>query len=501
MDKVRVKHGFRAMATIKPIAAVGGIATLLLLAQRLPPTDYGAYFAYWALVEISLLASNLGTFHGVYRYVHATSHAGTPEISIHGPWRALTLVRLLTLIAAAGCATVILGLGLPAFDTIVTHSAMVAAVIFFEGAARHIETVFDATLEQRRTQLSTAARTIIKLLLLTTLAFSNNLSLHTVLVVEVVTSALGMFMAIRLFRGIPAANHSSNSEDGFPGWSGALIFIAPAFLAQLLGILYGPDILKLILGHNSTAAQVAAFGFCYAIASIIQRYLPATILAGMFRPVFVAAHRSGPQTLAQVFWMVWKANLLFVFCALAAIVITKDFFLQLIANGEYLAHAEVLLLLAIGMIPVSLHACLSMHCLALEKSLPTFWSTLVAASCAIFAPYATQTYGATGAAFTFVAAETTWCIACIALLAFEGKLPMATSVWRIALNTATFLTSSAVAMWLVAKGAHPIPAGGLAIAAYIVGSLKLGFFSPNEIRMVLEIIPGAARIRNWMGAA
>lgn len=489
------------MALLKPISALGGICLLLMLAQGLPAADYGVYFSFWALIEISVLVSNFGAFHAVYRYVHASVDRETGRLKVFGPLGVIACYRIGTLILVA-CGVHWLTPGLAEWlgvPLLAKYSVALAWVVLFEGGARFVETVFDAMLEQARTQFSTLFRAISKLLLVAALVLSDRLSIDAVVWVEAMVAVMGFLMAIFLFWRVPRERSSHAHEDDFPGWRVAAGFLFPAFAAQVLGVFYGPDILKMVLGAHAGVEQVAVFGFCYAMAAVVQRYLPANILAGMFRPVFVAAARQQGQLLSTVFAVVVKVNMIFVLAALSATVLIKDSLLEQVAAGAYSKDGWVLVSLMLCMLPIALHACVSMLCLAMGTSWAPLGATFLAATCAFGAPALASDHGAVGVTWLLLVAESVWCCSCIALLVWGGLWPRASGWLRYGANA--LMCAALVLLGLMGQemGGAPWLISALVPVVYIACSLRFGLFSSDEAQKMLSVMPGGHRLRRWMG--
>lgn len=490
------------MAFLKPVSALGGVALLLMLAQGLSAAEYGAYFSFWALVEISVLISNFGAFHAVYRYVHASPAQQPGRLKVFGPLGSIAAYRLCTLVLAGGGVFLLAPrlaewLGVPLLSS---FSMPLALVVLFEGGARFLETIFDALLEQAKTQISTLFRALSKLVLVTGLVLSGELNIEMVVHVESMVAFMGLVVAMFLFLKV-ARERPVSGEDDFPGWKVAAAFLLPAFAAQVMGVFYGPDILKIVLSAHSGVEQVAVFGFCYAMAAVIQRYLPANILAGMFRPVFVAASRQQGGLLSTVFAVVVKVNMIFVLAAWAGTVLIKDFLLGHVAAGAYSSNGWVLVVLMSCMLPIALHACVSMLCLAMGTSWAPLGATFLAAMCAVGAPAMASSQGALGMAWLLLVAESVWCLSCIALLAWQGRWPRLIDWHRYAGNV--LMCAALVALGLIAleMGGAPLLIAVVVPCAYIACSLRFGLFSSHEAQKMLSVMPGGHRLRRWMGEA
>lgn len=423
------------MLIARPLSAISGLLILVLLSRTLSSDDYGIYFAVWALAEILILASNLGLIHAAYRYIHADEYIDGKLVP-HGPvWR-LIAVRLFSLI--------ILAAGLYSFSPSFIADAesqlaysvasIVAAIVVFEGLARFVEIVMDSMLCQGRSQTSLVSRTVFRLMGISYFLWVGELNLQNVLLAEMVAIALGFLLGIVLlldiYRVARASEVVSDTRQDFP-LKRMFKYAFPAFLAQLIGLVYGPDVLKLILNKVAGPEALAMFGFAYSLAAVIQRYIPANLMAGIFRPVFVAASKreDAENVLPGLLSLTIKLNWIIIipiFCA-SWFGAEKIFFI--ISHGNYAAASVIFCVLVLGLLPVSVHLILSMYCLARESSWPTVVAT---ASSVLILPLAillTQYFQATGVAVAFVLSEMLWVMVCYWYIRRKQAVPLSMD-WR-----------------------------------------------------------------------
>lgn len=410
------------MLIVRPLSALGGLIALIALSRTLNSADYGAYFAFWAVVEILILLSNLGLLHTAYRYVSATEWANG-QITINGPALQLLVLRVGSLIAFAAL--------LFAFpDVFHTFIAMdggtramipaIAIVTLCEGLARYLEVLFDSMLFQKSSQITQLSRTLIRLFGFAFLLTSSSLNLHTVLVVEILAASLGMCLALLIFLRLQRQSVSplEPQEAEMLNSSRVLNFAIPAYVTQALGISYGPDSLKLALGSVAGAASVAVFGFAYSLAAVIQRYMPANIFAGIMRPVFVAAsQKPDPQkVLSELFSVSIKLNWVFILPVFCFFFFGASKLLSHMSAGNYPEAGVVATFIIFGFLAIAIHLSLSMYCLARETSWPPLLATAASTLGLPIGFFLGRQYGAVGIAIAFGLSEIIWSFTCLILL-------------------------------------------------------------------------------------
>lgn len=423
----RVRSGLLSIIVGRPLSAIAGVLTLILLSRSLPPEAYASYFALWAAVEIVVLASNGGLMHAAYRYVQGRESASDQRFSVYGPVPLLLGLRLLSLPIGIGLfcllPTAVFGPTDPAQRQLLLLAFV--WVCLTEGLARYCELVFESLLLQVKAQRTVLLRALVKPLGIVGFMAAGPLHLEQVLLVEVVACGLAALVALlslwRVLRRAEAHRLKTSNDEPIT-WPRVRRFVLPAFLTQLLGLSYGPDVLKLVLNGGSDAAALATFGFAFSLAAMVQRYLPVIILGGLFRPLFVAAAARGDAdlTLARLISVVNKLNWFVLALPLVALAPCAAQLTALISKGNYPDAGPVLLILLIGSAMVGLHGVLSLYCLAREQSRAPLMATVLAACSLPLAVWLARQHGASGLALGWGLSEAVWVLACLALL-YRGR--------------------------------------------------------------------------------
>lgn len=419
-----------SMLVGRPISAVGGLLVLILLSRYLPPREYGVYFALWALIEIIILCSNFGLLHAVYRYVSAVETIDRVIIP-DGPVGSVIFWRCITLFFAGVFINYSSSVFLGVFDLEnlrAEYIKIAALIIFCEGMARFFEVIFDSMLCQGRSQITLVSRTMFRLLGILYLLTLDQGRLHIeqILLVELVATALGaLFGAVMLqiifLKSRPQKSNVSIGEK--PSFQKMTRFALPAFIAQVLGLLYGPDALKLVLSSVGDSSELAIFGFAYSLAAVVQRYIPANLLAGLFRPLFVAAAKkdNSKNLLSDLLIVCIKINWLVIAPLVCAVYLFGDNFLLVISNGNYRNAGIVLLVVVCGLLAVAVHLTLSQYCLAIENSWPPLIATALAVVGLPLGFVFGKHFGALGVAVVFGVAELIWCGVCASVIGVRRR--------------------------------------------------------------------------------
>ena len=485
----------------RPLAAIGGLLVLVLLSRKLPAVDYGLYFSVWAIAEIVILASNVGLIHAVYRYVSA-DECLAGRITPQGPvarlvgWRLLSLLPCGLALALAPQLTGLLGTQLAPATV-----GWLALIVMGEGMARFFEAVFDSMLCQGRSQLTLISRTVLRLLGYGWVLSHGSLQLQQVLLIEVAATTggalLGLLLLLSLYRGAPAA--VAQPAPASPPLAVMAAFALPAYLAQVLTLTYGPDALKLILSATAGPAALALFGFAYSLAAVVQRYMPANLLAGVFRPVFVAAAKKddADQVLSHLIGLSIKVNWLVVLPVLCFLWSGGSGMLAMISGGNYPHAGPIVSAVVLALLLIAVHLTLSMYCLALAISWPVLWATAASALSLPVAFLLARAYGAMGICQVFLLSELIWCTVCYTLVKRHsggalqlhwqglGKLLAAAAA---ALALAELLRLGQVSWLWLAPGSTLL---------FVALALVLMPFSPRERGWLLSILPGVKFLKKF----
>ncbi len=426
----------------KIAAGALGISILLLQVRVFATEDYALLIGLLALFEITTLATNLGAMPAVYRYIpearHLQQNALLRRLIIQlSAYRATTLL-FASLLFAVFAPSIAQTLGAPALLSAV---ALYGLVIFIEGMARHTDTVFEVLLHQKQTQISILIRNIVRLAGILFLSFYRPDHLLFIWIsIEIFASSLGLLYAIvSLKRLLPPA---SDQDVPLP-LARMFKYAAPAFAAQAIGILQGPDLVKILIGHLDSPQALAAFGFVAALAATVQRYLPSFLLAGLVRPLFVAAQSKGHQNdqLVMLANVVFKLNLMILMPAAALAAIQGDRIVEVLSSQKISDAGIYLFLMMIWLIWMAFHNILNLLTLAKEDGVSSLYGTILGGATLVAASQFYAHIGTVGLCAALIVAEVMWAIPVLYSLRAKGLSYSIQPVPLLRLLLATALTT------------------------------------------------------------
>jgi hypothetical protein len=381
-----------------------------------------------------------------------------------------------------------------------------AFVILFEGSVRYLEIVFESLLEQGRAQVSVVVRNGLRLGWVSLAAWSGHgVRLEDVIHVETTTALIGLLVAcVLMARALttwrPKAAGEDRGANAFP-MSRIVPFVLPLLLAQCVTQLYSPDALKLIVSRTIGVAEAAAFGFAHAMSFVLYRYLPATLLIGLIRPMLVArrARQAKDEQLIAVGNLVLKINLALLLPLAALFGVAGRTFAALASGGRYPDAATPLFLLTLLLAFTGVHVVLSALATAVEDRRAVLTGTLVSLPGVVVAIAMAPWLGVVAMVFGLWISELLWCSFTVAVLrraGFDFRLD-----WDGWSRFAAAALVAAGAAWGLLHLVALRPGQSLALAAAVIGVVYLGAclalrpFSAADRAMVAQILP--ARLRRF----
>jgi O-antigen/teichoic acid export membrane protein len=398
----------------RSLSAVSGFAVLILMVRVMPTSEYGAFVAFIAFLEIFYLLSGFGLSSVAQRYV--------PEFRLQASAQRLEqligFACLARVLAASLCALLVVLAAAPLLNAInieMPPSRGVPFVLLWCGllvsgcAIRFLDELLAALLLQGTSQGLVLMRNIGKLgVLLFALIHGVNVDVAMMLGAEVMVSvgaiALG---SVILWRELAKRDGQGDPEYVAPGmWSISLRF----YLIQVLGQVYGPNAIKLLVSRILGLDATAVLGFAQALTDMLRNYLPAHLLAGWIRPLLVSRFVSSGSVgkLGLHAGLVLKINIYGVMPLVLAFAIAGDAIGQIASGSKFLHAGAPLALLSVLIGLQTAHLLLNMITVTLQKPNSNIIATLLATSGLAVAWTLTSRWGMQGAIAGMMLAETIW---------------------------------------------------------------------------------------------
>lgn len=413
---VHVKRSLGHFIVGKVGSGLVGLTLLLLTVRVLAPTEYGAYVTFMALLEMTQLVSNCGLFAIAQRYVADCRINGSQRQLRHLVSR-ICFGRILTLLIACGG----LHLAMPKLLVFLRIQGLEGVfityllVILAEGSSRYIDLIFESLLLQGRAQVSIFIRNASKLSVFCAAVWvERGLGLDRLVKLEAITAVFGLTLSLVLIAHYFWTKHETeHPEPSKVRYApvGMVQFSLQFYLAQVIGQTYGADAIKLIVARTLGLMEAAIFGFAYSINVILQRYLPAYLLLGMMRPLFVAKKSAGADfsDINRMANLVFKVNVFCLAPLTAFLVLCGTEFSIFVSGGKYPHAGGLLVALCLLLILQTLHVVLGLLAIATERAGSNLLGTIAGTSGVIAGVWLAQTLGIYGLVTGLMSSEILWC--------------------------------------------------------------------------------------------
>jgi O-antigen/teichoic acid export membrane protein len=420
ISSTTISRGFWSALTLKPVSALIGIGFLIALVRVSTTEAYAVYVAAWAMIEVVILLSNAGSLPAAYRYVHRTSlESAAPE----GPVKEIVGLRVGSLLVALGVLYVALQpLALnPTIGPILTMFPVFAVIICAEGIARLHDVLLESCFCQARAQFSQIIRISFKFAPLLYFSHLGEVTVRDIFICELIGVCAGLIASSGLFYSLywGGAGYSRGSASN----EEIVKYAFPAYLTQAANVFYSIDALKLVLSKQSDPLVVAVFGFAHALAGLVQRYMPANVMSGFMRPLFIMASEidDDMKSLNEYNNLWTKINLITVAVAILIFIMNSKEIIALFSE-RYLDSSIPIIIILISLMMASLRLCLATLCLAVQFAKPPLFSEVACIPSIILAIPASMYWGASGVASIVLFIELVWLAVCLSTLRQEPSV-------------------------------------------------------------------------------
>jgi O-antigen/teichoic acid export membrane protein len=265
------------------------------------------------------------------------------------------------------------------------------------------------------------------------------------------------------------------------------------YAAQCVFQLFSTDSLKLLVTRLIGLAGSASFGFSANLADMVQRYLPATLLQRLIKPVFVSRYvKSGDfGELNQMARIILKLNLLILVPVIAVVIVYGGEILALLTHGKYANGHWLFVGTLCLLIPSSHQAVLGLLASTLERNGMQFYAGLLTSVGFPIALVLIPNFGPIGAVFAAALSAVIYNTAATAYLRRAGfdyrpDFRVFCIFGILGGLMVAFLESSK--SWLDGEFAQ-LAAMTLCVFLYLVLVRRLSVFSSAERAMMNAVLP------------
>jgi len=380
-----VRRSLKHFLVGRGVSSIGSFIAAMIIVRQLSVDEYAGYTVLSGLLLFLAMVSNLGMDRIIPRYFPVLRQAGAEHELRRFCWRLFGLQ-----VAAISVAVVLLWffspfvgprLALPKLpEMILAFGALVLSFVL----SKHLTRSSQALLLNKEATTGMSLEAILKLaVLITWIALSGEVLLSEVLWIQAITAFVGAaYMMWRLALHLRSEGDRPETEHVLDrhtvmrmGWQN--------YLWALTGFHETPSMAKLLGAHLLSGPATAALGFGYAITSVLQRYLPATLLIGLIEPIVMARY-SARQDFSEVMKyisIVLKLNLFILLPATFWFIFGGRPLIELVTAGKYGDSAWLIAALMVVLMIQSHGLITLLICNALEHSelllFSNLWSWLI----------------------------------------------------------------------------------------------------------------------------
>ncbi len=279
----------------KGINATLSLSIFALIASTLSKADFAIYAWLLAFVELSTNLSRFGINWAVDRYVPQL-RSTLNSFALRRFILIMTGLRLGAVLLVAGVffwwGGWLLGLSgkedwIPAFDQYVVILIPFALMTFFR------DVLFQSLLQQAHSQGNTTLRHLTLLAVLAgVLLLSDSFTLYHVIYADIAATVFAALFATfqlwHMLRRLPY--DTAPTTTTLPSWRAISKFAANSYANEVLRMSGSGYAVMTAAPHLLTTIALAPYGFCQTLFSQLNRFLPAHLFSGLYRPRLIAQY-------------------------------------------------------------------------------------------------------------------------------------------------------------------------------------------------------------------
>jgi len=463
--------------------AVARAVLVLALVRILSVEDFGAYMLIVGTAELLLQVGSFGILPLAQRYMPQM----LTSLPIGKLYRFVAFLVISQMIVLSVSAAVLWlfwtslapFFGMSPEQTAVTAFAAGLFLIIpaFRFSVEILETMLAQGQTARALMVFIRAAAIVLLVI-----FKPTIELTDVLLVDMVATGLCVLVVWFSIQRTLASLHSTVASGTLPVREMARFTWHMALVGPMSGTA-NPGAIRLVLANQLGLAESGLYAFLQSLERLVSRYLPATLLRNLIRPMLISRTigQGSTELLRSGTGLLLKSNLLAVIGGLVVIAVCGDEIVSIMSGGKFVGAGLTLLLLYINMIATSQRGVQEMV-MQITGHTKALWITSIISPLALFAVWYFAKHGINVAVLIVTAGSMTanWLAA--------GVLQAKTDWFRVDWRgmAAIFLPGLAAAGigLLLADRIEPLIAAGVALAVFVL-FLRIGRpFNGHEIDAV-----------------
>lgn len=323
-------------------------AILFSLAALMQEAEYAAFVSWQALILLIGMVSTLG--------IQAVMHRFLPELRTDGNvlvYKLLTTGVTLRFLLAL-LIVIIMIINLPFLISLlnVPNQDDLLGIFLLIGALRltglSLSQACDALLWQRLTQTGLVITNVFRVGAIFFVHYIFEITLANIVIIEFFAEVILLLILVFGARNNWLSDVSYESNVAQPWWPDnrqrVVRYGASKYLVSLSRILCGSAPNRLLAAQFSTSREIAILGFVDSIMRLGMRFMPAMLMIGFIRPIFIARYTAGSgfSSLVKMSNLIFRINLALLVVLMVGVLILGEPVFNLLTNDKY-GHASLLI--------------------------------------------------------------------------------------------------------------------------------------------------------------
>lgn len=327
------------------VQALAFFILTLVLVRWLNAADYGVYMTILGMVEMMVPLSSLGLLEANRRFLPELATRGSSTSIKSFVIRMLIARMIITLIWSLLIYNTwfYISQWLGFENNMPLVAFYVVTLIFFVQMFRFIAEMLESLMEQKYSQLVRAILPIGQLLIVAILIIKNdNLLFNQVIKIDIVMTSICLIIAsFYLYRVLltmsPVGDYNVTTDQ-------LREFVFHIAGSNILQSVTNYGALRMLVSNRLGVEVAGMFAFLQQLIQIVGRYLPATLLANIIRPMLISKYSKNADIsfLNSGLGLMWKSNLLIVVFVVLMLLLTGDELIA-VASGNRFTDAGMIL--------------------------------------------------------------------------------------------------------------------------------------------------------------
>jgi O-antigen/teichoic acid export membrane protein len=361
--------------TGKAFSAISAILIFILIARALPKEDYAVLVVFQATVMFAGVLASFGITQSIIRYIPElrsdNNNVAMYSMLFRGIFsRAIVFsATLFAIVLAADQYASFFD-----YDDEVLLLPLYLVAGFFRLMMNFIASAMESLMWQKSSQYILALSFFLKLLLISGFYFViEKLTFISFIYIEIFTTFIG---AVLLF-----ASLVRNWRKDKHRYNGNLLWLTrhkkrifkyglSGYMRALTSVLYGSAPNRLVAGRFLARESMGEYGFAESVSSLLHRFLPAHLMQGIIRPIFISKY-SKNNDMAELNNMgnfVFRASIIILAPAVVLMTVTGQQLLDWLTVGKYGVAAYLVAGIIVVLMFESLRSQQELVCVTLEKN-------------------------------------------------------------------------------------------------------------------------------------